>query len=94
MRTDDQAPGEMTPSSSEDPQFEAEDPQFERDQSEVYRQVMEGLRADGFQGVGVADIAAEHQRMQEGRKDGTVALRHIRELLRRHLAGSSEAVGS
>lgn len=87
MRTDDQAPGEMTPSSSEGHQFE-------RNQSEVYRQVLEDLRADGFQGFGVADIATEHRRMQEGHEDATVALRHIRELLRRHLAGSSEAVGS
>lgn len=63
-------------------------------QLEVYREVLEDLSASGHQGVGVADVAQAHRRMQAGHEPGSALDRLTCEHLRRRLGGSSEGVGA
>lgn len=66
---------------------------------EVYRKVLEDAYASGYRGIGTADIAEGHRKMQAGLEPASGAERFLREHLRRHLEGASEdeaseAVGS
>ena len=72
---------------------------FESYPFEVYRRVLEDVFASGYLGIGTADIAEEHRKMQAGQEPASGAERFLREHLRRHLGGAtrdeaSEAVGS